>query len=187
MSNKTTLLGMFIFISIISVEAHDGFFLKFSPGFGYVNEYSNNDESGLATPTKNHAFGWGFNDKYAAFIADFGSLIKLNKKSGEYDYINLDAFGLGLTYFTPVKINISVAAAYGMVSFAHSWWEAIGDNKGEGYAMNVSLDKEWALSKRLCVGLGPHIFFLRTMPPSDYSFLNVSMNLFAVFYFDPMN
>ncbi len=186
MSRKILAPFILFFISIISVEAHDGLFLKFSPGFGYVNEYSSDDESGFSTPTKNHGLGWGFNDRYAVFIADFGSLIQLNKKSGDYNYINLDAYGLGLTYFTPARINISVAAAYGLVSFAHNWWEATGDDKGDGYAINLNLDKEWVVSKRLCVGLGPQIFFLKTLPPSSYSFLNVSMNFFAVFYFNPI-
>jgi len=162
-------------------------FLKFSPGFGYVQEYSSDDESGFSTPTKNHGLGLGFGGKYAVFIADFGGLIRLNKESEDYNYTNLDAFGLGITYFAPLGINISVAAGYGMVSFAHNWWEATGDDKGDGYAINVNLEKEWVISKSTCIGLGPQIFFLKTMPPSSHSFLNVSMNVFAAFYLNPIN
>jgi len=187
MSGKTIVLCLLFLVSLHSVEAHDGFFLKFSPGFGYASEYSSDDESGFTTPTKNHSLGWGFNNDYAVFIADFGSLITLNEMSGEYSYINLDALGLGFTYFTPAKINISVAAAYGMVSFARYWWKATGDNKGDGYAINVNIDKEWVISKRWCVGFGPQVFFMKILQPTSYTFLNVSMNLFAVFYFNPID
>ncbi len=143
-------------------------------------EYSGIEGSSYTIPAKNHAIGWCFDKKYALFINDFGGLTK--KKVGEYNYINLDAFGFGFTYRTPSNIKLSLSVAYGMVSFAHNWWEATGDNKGNGYAVNLSLDKEWLIAKHWGIGVGPQVFFLKANN-TGYKFMNFSLNGFVVFYF----
>ena len=101
---------------VTSVSAQKGLFIKFSLGPGYTTEYSNINNSGFSIATKNHAIGWGITDKFAVQFGEFGGLSK--QKVGEYNYINLDAFGLGFSYRTPVDIKISVLGAYSMVSFA---------------------------------------------------------------------
>ncbi len=87
----------FIIISqIATLDAQEGLFVKFSLGQGYTREYSKITDSGLSIATKNHAVGWGISDKFAIQIGEFGGLNKL--KVGEYNYINLDAFGLGFSF-----------------------------------------------------------------------------------------
>ena len=75
---KVVVLSCFIFFSTANVNAQKGFFIKFSLGLGYTTEYSNINGSGFAIATKNHAIGWGINDKYAVFINDPGALAKKN-------------------------------------------------------------------------------------------------------------
>ena len=177
--NKLVLLICFIFFSTTYVNAQKGFFIKFSLGPGYTTEYSNINGSGFAIATKNHAVGWGITDKFAVQIGEFGGLIK--QKVGEYNYINLDAFGLGFSYRTPIDIKISVLGAYSKVSFAEKWSQAFGDDGGNGYGINMSIDKEWFIAKRWGIGLGPQVFWLKTKE-TDYKFFNVSLNGSVVFY-----
>jgi len=180
--NKLILLICFIFFSTTYVNAQKGLFIKFSLGPGYTTEYSNINGSGFTT-TKNHAIGWGITDKFALQIGEFGGLV--NQKVGEYNYINLDVFGLGFTYRTPIDIKISFLGGYSKVSFAHKWWEAGGDDGGNGYGINMSIEKEWFIAKRWGIGLGPQVFWLKTNE-TDYKFFNVSLNASIVFYLKPV-
>lgn len=183
MCHKLVLFFCLIFFSTTYVEAQKGFFIKFSIGPGYTTEYSSIDGSGFTIVTKNHALGWGFTDGFALQIGEFGGLIK--QKVNDYNYINLDAFGLGFSYRTPIDIKISVLGAYSKVSFTHNWWEAGGDDGGNGYGINMSIDKEWFIAKRWGVRLGPQVFWLKTNE-TDYKFFNVSLNGSIVFYFTPV-
>ena len=120
---KLILLFSIIFFSNANVKAQKGLFMKLSLGPGYTMEYSGNIGSGF-TITKNHAIGWGITDKFAVHIGEFGSLVW--QKVGDYNYINLDAFGLGFCYRTPIGIKISILGAYSKVSFCRqmvaSFW-----------------------------------------------------------------
>lgn len=181
--NKLVLLFCFIFFSATYVNAQKGLFLKFSLGPGYTTEYSNINGSGFTIATKNHAIGWGITDKFAVQIGEFGGLIK--QKVGEYNYINLDAFGLGFTYRTPIDIKISFLGAYSMVSFADKWSQSFGDDGGNGFGINMSIDKEWFIAKRWGIRLGPQVFWLKTKE-TDYKFFNISLNGSVVFYLTPV-
>lgn len=180
---KVILLFCIIFFSITQVNAQKGLFIKFSLGPGYTTEYSNINGSGFTIATKNHAIGWGITDKLALQIGEFGGLIK--QKVGDYNYINLDVFGLGFTYRTPTDIKISVLGAYSKVSFAKKWSEATGDDGGNGYGINMNIEKEWFIAKRWGIRLGPQVFWLKTID-TDYKFFNVSLNVSLVFYLTPV-
>ena len=180
---KIFMLYCFLFISVSNVNAQKGLFAKFSIGPGFTTEYSNINSNGLSVVTKNHAIGWGITDKFAIQIGEFGGLNKL--KAGDYNYINLDAFGLGFSYLTPIDIKISVIGAYSKVSFAEKWSQASGDDGGNGYGINMSIDKEWFITKRWGIRLGPQVFWLKTID-TDYKFFNVSINGSLVFYLTPV-
>ena len=183
MRYKVLFLSCVFFIPTAFLEAHDGFFMKLSLGPGYTLENSNINESCFSIATKNHAIGWGFNKKYALYIGEFGSLIKL--KVGDYNFVNLDAFGFGINYYMPFTINVSLSGAYGKVSFAHKWYEPTGDDGGSGYAMNINVEKEWLISKRWGFRIGPQAFFLKTTE-TNYRFMNISLNCGIAFYFTPV-
>jgi len=176
---KLILLYYFIFLSVSNVYAQKGLFLKFSVGPGFTTEYSNINSNGFSIVTKNHAIGWGITDKFAILIGEFGGLNK--QKAGNYNYINLDAYGLGISYRTPIDIKISVLGAYSKVSFAQKWSEASGENGGNGYGINMSIDKEWFIAKRWGIRVGPQLFWLKTSD-TDYKFFNISLNGSLVFY-----
>ena len=173
------LLGM-ILISTICAGAHEGLFLKLSLGPGYMTEFSGINGSGLAIGTKNHGIGWAFNDKFALSVTEFGGLIK--KDVGEYNYINLDApLGVGFTYYTPWDFNLFVSGGSAKVYFAHKWTEATGDLQGKGYGINMSVEKEWMVSKRIGIGTGAQVYYIKTKD-INYDFLNFSLNFIATFY-----
>ena len=179
-----------IFITVLfimsfgsSIFAQKGLFIKFSLGPGYTTEYSNINGSGFSIATKNHAIGWGITDKFALQIGEFGGLIK--QEVGDYNYINLDAYGMGFSYRTPIDLKISVLGAYSKVSFAKKWSESTGDDGGNGYGFNMSIDKEWFIAKRWGIRLGPQLFWMKTME-TDYKFFNVSLNGSVVFYLTPV-
>jgi len=186
MRYKVLFLVCMIFVLTTYVEAHEGIFLKFSlgPGSGFMTEFSSINGAGYAIGTKNHGIGWAFNDKFALSITEFGGLIK--KKVGEYNYINLDVpLGFGLTYYTPWDFNLFVSGGPGKVFFAHKWNEARGDVQGKGYGINMSLEKEWMVSKRVGIGTGTQAFFIKTKD-TNYEFMNFSINFIAHFYFTPV-
>ncbi|MBT3382557.1 MAG: hypothetical protein HN778_07835 [Prolixibacteraceae bacterium] len=180
---KLFITVVFILCFGTNIFAQKGLSLKFSLGPGYTTEYSNINGSGFSIATKNHAIGWGITDKFAVQIGEFGGLNK--QKVGEYNYINLDAFGLGFSYRTPIDFKISVLGAYSKVSFAKEWSEANGDDGGNGYGINMSIDKEWFIAKRWGIRLGPQVFWLKTTE-TDYKFFNVSLNGSVVFYLTPV-
>ena len=172
-----------IFFSLSYVNAQKGLLVKLSVGSGFTTEYSNINSNGFSLVTKNHAIGWGITDKFALQIGEFGGLNK--QKVGDYNYINLDAFGLGFSYRTPIGIKISVLGAYSMVSFAQKWSDAFGKDGGNGYGINMSIDKEWFIAKRWGIRLGPQLFWLKTSK-TDYRFFNASLNGSLVFYLTPV-
>jgi hypothetical protein len=182
MSKKILIFLSLIIISASYAKAQNGLFLRFSVGPGVMKEYSSIKGTGLTIVTKNHAVGWGFNDKFAIYVSEFGGLIK--KQYGEYNYINLDAYGLGFTYRAPLNIYANLSGAYGRVAFAHKWSEPEGDFKGGGYGIKFGLDKKWMLSKRWNFGLGPQAFFLKTKNDS-FKFMNFSLNFFIEFHLTP--
>jgi len=108
----------------------------------------------------------------------------IKKQYGDYNYINLDAYGLGFTYRAPLNIYASLSGAYGRVALAHEWSEPEGDLKGEGYGIKFGLDKKWMLSKRWNFGLGPQAFFLKTKN-DNFKFMNFSLNFFIEFHLTP--
>ncbi len=180
---KMILLYCFSFLSISHINAQKGLFLKFSVGPGFTTEYSNINGNGFSIVTKNHAIGWGITENLAVQIGEFGGLNK--QKVGDYNYINLDAFGLGFSYRTPIDIRISVLGAYSMVSFAQKWSESFGEDGGNGYGISISMDKEWFIAKRLGIRVGPQLFWLKTFD-TDYQFLNASINGSFVYYLTPV-
>lgn len=119
---KLVFLFCFIFLSATYVNTQKGLFIKLSLGSGYTTEYSSNIGSGF-TITKNHSIGWGITNNFTVHIGEYGGLIW--QKVGDYNYINLDAFGLGFSYRTPIDIKISVLGDYSKVSFAHKWTEPL--------------------------------------------------------------
>lgn len=171
------------FVSAICAEAHDGFFVRFSVGSGYYAERSSINESGFTTPAKNHAIGWGFHEKYALQISDFGALIK--NTVGEYNYISLDALGLGLKYYLPLNTSVTLSVGQGIVTFAQNWWKITDDGKETGYAINISLDKEWYIAKRWSVGIGTHGFLFKTRD-IEYEFIQSGINGTITFYLSPV-
>jgi hypothetical protein len=179
----TIILYCFLFLSVSNVNAQKGLYAKFSIGPGFTTEYSNINSNGFSVVTKNHAIGWGITDKFAIQIGEFGGLNK--QKFGDYNYINLDAFGLGFSYRTPVDIKISVLGAYSMVSLAKEWSQSFGDDCGNGFGLNMSIDKEWLVAKRWGIRLGPQFYWLKTID-TDYKFFNVSINGSLVFYLTPV-
>lgn len=177
---KSGLLFCILLLSSTCVMAQTGPFLRLSLGPGLMHEYRTIKESGFTIVTKNHAIGWGFNDKYAVYYSEFGAFTR--KDVGEaYQYINLDAYGLGLSYRTPTNINFHVSGAYGAVHFSDSWKKQ-GDFIEDGYAIALGIDKRWLLSKRIDLGVGPHTFFLKT---KNYTFTNFSVNFWLDFYLFP--
>lgn len=172
-----------IIISTANVKAQKGLFIKFSLGPGYTTEYSGINGSGFTIATKNHSIGWGISDNFALQIGEFGGLIK--QKVEDYNYINLDAYGFGFCYRTDIGIKLSVIGAYSKVSFAEKWSQPLGDDGGNGYGINMSIDKEWFIAKRWGIRLGPQLFWLKTSE-TDYKFFNASFNGSVVFYLIPV-
>ena len=184
MRNTSLLLFFIVLFSSNNVEAHDGFFVRFSIGPGYYTEQSILNKSGFTTPAKNHAIGWGFHKKYALQISDFGGLIK--QTVGEYNYINLDAIGIGFTYFMPFNTAVTLSGGQGKVTFARNWWEISDDGEKTGYAINLSFDKEWLLSKSWGVGIGTHGFLFKTRK-IEYEFIQLGINGKITYYFSPVS
>jgi hypothetical protein len=181
--HNSLLLSFIIIFFAVYAEAHNGLFIRFSIGPGYYTEQSGLNESGLMIPAKNHAIGWGFHQKFALQINDFGGLIK--NTVGEYNYINLDALGLGLTYYMPLNTSVTLSVGQGKVTFARHWWEVSDDGKETGYAINISLDKEWLIAKRWGVGMGTHGFIFKTRT-IEYKFLQFGINGTITHYFTPV-
>ena len=177
----TFLLGI-VFFSTTNVKAQNGPFLRFSLGPGFLTEFSTINGSGFTYSAKNHAIGWGFNDKYAVYFSDFGAFSR--KDIGvNYQFINLDAYGLGLAYNTENNISFHASGAYGTVHFSDSW-KGQGDFIQDGYAIAFGIDKKWALSKRFELGIGPLMSFFKT---TNYTFTNFSFNFWLDFYLSPQN
>ena len=183
MRTKAMVLFVITGIAAAFTEAHEGLFLKFSVGPGIMIENAGINTSGLTIAAKNHAVGWAFNGKFALFIGEFGGLLK--KNFGEYRYINLDAFGPGCTWYLPYNIQLSVSGGYGQAAFAHTWTEATGAVKGKGYGINMSLEKEWMVLKRVGLGTGTQVFYVNTRN-TGFSFLDFSLKGMATFYVIPV-
>ncbi len=173
---------LFYLILIVSFDmmAQEGPFLRFSLGPGIMKEFNTIHESGLTIIAKNHAVGWGFADKYAVSYSEFGGLIK-KEIGGTYRYINLDAYGIGLAYRTTNHVGFHLSGAYGTVHFSDTW-KRQGDYMEDGYAVGLGSNKQWLLSKRIGLGAGPHVFYLKT---NNYVFTNVSFNFWLEFYLFP--
>lgn len=180
MIRNLLLLSCFLILSTTTILAQKGPFLRISLGPGIMKEFNEINESGLSIVSKNHAIGWGFKDKYAISYSEFGSLIR--KDIGDkYQYINLDAYGLGFAYRTPGNINFHISGAYGTVHFSDSWKKQ-GDFVEDGYAVALGIDKKWLLSKRIDLGVGPHTFLLKT---KNYTFSTISINFRLDIYLFP--
>ncbi len=167
-------------LSIVSMPAHarEGLFVRFGLGSGLVVGASGITGEGLGLPIKNHAIGYGIADKFAVQIAEFGGLV--HKKVGEFDYQNLDGFGLGAVFSTR-GLLFSVAAGYGQVAFAREWLEATGTNKDEGFGFNASVMKEWPVSGRFALGAGSQAFVFHTTG-EKYTLFNVGLLGSLTFY-----
>ena len=182
-SLKTLILLCLVLFSASSIQAQKGLFVKVSLGPGYTMEFSKINSSGMSIVTKNHAIGWGITDKLGVQIGEFGGLTKIS--TSDYDYINLHAYGLGVTYRIANGLKIAILGAKSRVAFAKEWTESKGDVDGYGYGFNMSLDKEWYIGKRWGVRVGPQMFYLQT-DETDYQFLNASINGSIVFYLSPV-
>jgi hypothetical protein len=174
------LISSFILLSSINVKAQEGPFLKFSLGPGVLYEHSTINESGFTYAAKNHAIGWGFNHKYAVYFSEFGASTRKNIEA-KFQFINLDAYGLGFSCNTENNISFHAAGGYGTVHFSDCWKKQ-GDFIQDGYAMAIGVDKKWGLSKRIYLGVGPLLCFFKT---TNYSFTNFSVNCSLNFFLFP--
>lgn len=168
---KFLLLISLTFFLSANVNAQKGPFLRISLGPGFLTEYTSINESGFTYVAKNHAIGWGFNDKYAVYYSEFGAFTK--KDIGEeYQFINLDAYGLGLAYNLENNISFHASGGYGTVHFSDSWKKQ-GNFMEDGYAIALGVNKKWGLTKRIDLGVGPLISYFKT---ENYTFTNFSVN-----------
>ena len=164
-------------ISTISGKAQKGPYLRFSLGPGLLTEYKNLNGNGLTHGTKNHAIGWGFNDKYTIFFSEFGAATSFDI-SEDYQYINTDVYGLGFGYRIPHNINFYVSGGYATLHFSDSW-KTQGDHIENGYGLALAVDKKWLLGNRFAIGVGPHFSFYKY---DNYTFTNVSANIWLTAY-----
>ena len=177
------LLSLILFIPAVYAEARDGLYIRFNVGPAFYTERSALHESGFTTPAKNHAVGWGFHRKFALQISDFGGLIR--NDVGDYKYINLDALGLGIKYFMPHNTSATLSLGQGNVTFDRKFWQISNQGKATGVAINLSLDKEWSISKRWSVGLGTHGFLFKTRK-IEYEFVQFGLNGGVTYYLKPV-
>jgi len=168
--NKFLLLTCFLSI-ITNVNAQEGPFLRISLGPGILTEYNSINESGFTYAAKNHAIGWGFNDKYAVYFSEFGASTKIDLGE-EYQFLNLDAYGLGLAYNLENNISFHAQGGYGTVHFSDSWKKQ-GNFMEDGFAIALGVNKKWELTKRIDLGVGPLISYFKT---ENYTFTNFSVN-----------
>lgn len=177
MKFKLLFLIFLIVISIISVNAQKGPYLRFSLGPGVLNEYKALNNNGLTHVTKNHAIGWGFNDKYTIFFSEFGSASSFDV-SEKYQYINTDVYGIGVGYRLPFNINFCLSGGYATLHFSDSW-KTQGDHIENGYGLAFALDKKWLIGKHFTIGAGPHFSFYNY---ENYTLTNVSINILLTAY-----
>lgn len=170
----------FIVLLSVSVMAQKGPFLKISVGPGIMNEYKTIHGSGFTMVAKNHAIGWGFENKCAVSYSEFGAFVR--KNTGAKDrYVNLDAYGMGLSVRARKNFSCQLSAAYGTVHFSDRWNKQ-GDFIEDGYAAAFGAGRNWLLSKRIEVGAGPQAFVLKT---KTYLFTDFSFNLWLDLYLFP--
>lgn len=177
------LLPLLLLVAPTSAVAREGLSLRFGLGPGIAVGATTITGAALALAAKDHAIGYGITDGFAVQLTDFGALVR--KRVGEFNYLNLDAFGLGGTVFLPGDTLVSVSAGYGQATFARKWWEPTGANKDEGLAINASVRKEWSASSRWTLGAGAQASFFRTFG-ADYTFINLSLVGSVSFYLTPM-
>ena len=176
--------GLLVFINSFSY-AQKGLFVKISLGPGMSTEYSHVRNNGFALLTKNHAIGWGITDNFAIQVGEFGGLIK--QKVDEFNYINIDPFGVGFCYKTPFNLKLSMMGAYGKVSLARQWTEATGKKVAQGAGINISVDKEWIFANHWAIRTGPQIYWFqaKSITPeggAPYKFFTASLNVGVVYY-----
>ena len=164
-----------------SAVAEKGLFLRLGLGPG-VTVGSTSPNVAPALAGKDHAIGYGFTETLAVQVTDFGALVR--RKVGEYDYMNLDGFGLGCTVFLPRGTLVSASAGYGQVTFAGNWWEPTGANKDVGLAVNASLKREWFFTRRVALAVGAQASFFRTFG-ERYTLFNLSLVGSMAFYLTP--
>jgi len=180
---KVFCLPCLLFIVTTYAETPNGLFLKFSLGPGVIYESASIDDAGLVLAGKNHAVGWAFKDKYTIYYSEFGGLIR--KTIDGYDYINIDAYGLGFSYKTLSNLLFSFAGAYSTVHLDHKWYLANQENsRGTGYGCNLGLEKDFKLSKRFYLGPDIQVFFIKT-GNSDFRFFGATVNCALKFFLTP--
>ncbi len=185
---KNSYLLFFMVVLVNQVLAQKGPYLKLSLGPGLSIENSYIKSNGFAVMTKNHALGWGISDKFALQFGEFGGLIK--QKVGEYDYINIDPFGLGFSYRFSNAYVVSVMGAYGKISLARKWTEATGTKIAKGGGANISVDKEWVFAKHWAFRAGPQIYWFQASPIDSaaidkFNFFTASFNVSLLYYLTP--
>jgi hypothetical protein len=169
-----------VFLLSGSLMAQNGPFLRFSVGPGIMNEFNSIKGSGFTMVAKNHAIGWGFENKYAVSYSEFGAFVR--KSIGEgVRYINLDAYGLGFACHTQNHFSFQLSGAYGTVHFSDRWNKQ-GDYIEDGFAAALGAGRNWLLSRRIDLGAGPQAFILKT---ETYSFTDISFNLWLDLYLFP--
>lgn len=146
-------------------------------------EHSVLDASGLTTPAKNHALGWGITKKLGLRISDFGGLIK--QKVGDWDFMNLDALGLGLSYYLRPDTYLCLSGGYGKVTLAHDWTEITNDGRQEQFALSLTLIREWLLSRRWSLGIGAQGFYFKTRN-IEHAFTHLGLTGAISHYFKPV-
>jgi hypothetical protein len=172
-----------LFILTTYADANNGLFLKFSLGPGIIYESSSIHDAGLVLAGKNHAVGWAFKDKYAIYYSEFGGLIR--KTVDGYNYINIDAYGLGFSYKTSFNLLTSFAVAYSTVHLDHKWYLANTEkSRGTGYGCNLGFEKDFKLSKRFYLGPDIQVFFIKTRN-SDFQFLGANISCALKFFLSP--
>ena len=175
-------LSLLLLLVPASASAREGLFLRLALGPGVAVEASRPAGARFALAAKDHAIGYGFTDRFAVQVADFGALVR--RKVGTFDYVNLDGLGPGLTVCGPRNTLVSIAAGYGAVTFAHKWAEATGTHKDEGFAIGASLRREWPVARRCALGFGTQACSFRSFG-DDYTFFVLSVEGSMSLYWVP--
>jgi 3-methyladenine DNA glycosylase Tag len=85
----------------------------------------------------------------------------------------------------PYNTSATLSVGQGNVTFDRNFWQISNQGKATGYAINLSLDKEWMISKRWSVGIGTHGFLFKTRK-IEYEFMQFGINGGFTYYLKPV-
>jgi hypothetical protein len=161
-----------------SPQAHEGFFVRFTLGVGYLSASESYHGATLSYSGFGVTAGGALGGAVAPNLILFGEILGTSVINADQNYggslgssgydVEMYGFGPGIAYYLePANLYFSGTLAFTKISFSDTYSQYPAGDTNLGLGVSLMVGKEWWIGRRLGLGLAGQLHLASMSDPSN--------------------